>query len=50
MVGESQLTGCARATGLISLFTAVCLRDQLTRRLLPPTGSTVHKVNCPGLL
>ena len=40
---------CERATGLISLFTAVCLGDQLTRPLLPLTGSTVHKVSCSSV-
>ena len=39
---------CERATGLISLFTVVCLPDQLVLRLSPLTGSTVHKVSSPG--
>ena len=45
MVGERV---CERATGLISLFTAVCLPDQLVRRLSLLTGLMVHKVSCPG--
>ena len=35
-----------RATGLSSLFTVVCLQDQLAHLTLPLTGSTVSKVNC----
>ena len=39
---------CERATGLISLFTAGCLPDQLVRHFSPLTGLTVHKVNSPS--
>ena len=41
---------CETATGLRALFTSVCLRDQLTHRLSPLTGSTVRKVSLSGLL
>ena len=49
-LANSSWQGVREGHCLISLFTAVCLPDQLVCRLSPLGGSTYHKVSCPVLI